>query len=287
MLIKAPAKINLFLEVGRKKGNLHEIFSLVDIVSLYDLIYLKPSKKTKIEFISEWEIPKESNTVYKLISILKNRFDFDIEIKIKKNIPPGTGLGGGSSNAGTLLIYLNKIFNFGLKIDELVEIAKNIGSDTPLFIYQKRCIIKNFGDVVIPVSDFKLYYLILIPEISIKTKIVYDKLDQLGEYGNLTDFEDKVNILIEEIKKGNIIEAEKNMFNRLEKACFEINERIKEVKYEVEKLTGKRFFLTGSGSGLFSVFKEGEEVEKVREMIFLDGWKKYEAESVNFACKRR
>ena len=281
MLIKAPAKINLFLEVGRKIGTLHEIFSLIDIVSLYDLIYLKPSKKTKIEFISEWEIPKE-NTVYKLISILKKKFDFEVEIKIEKNIPPGAGLGGGSSDAGTILIYLNKFFNLGLKIEEMVEIAKNIGSDTPLFIYQKRCIIKNTGEVVIPVSDFKLYYLILIPEISIKTKDVYDKLDQIGEYGDLTDLEDKVNILIEEIKNGNILEVEKNMFNRLEKVCFEINTKIKEVKYEVEKLTKRRFFLTGSGSALFSIFKEKEEVERIDKKIFFDGCKKYKVESVNF-----
>jgi len=281
MLIKAPAKINLFLEVGRKKGNLHEIFSLIDIVSLYDLIYLKPSKKTKIEFISEWEIPKE-NTVYKLISILKKKFDFDVEIKIEKNIPPGAGLGGGSSDAGTILIYLNKFFNFGLKIEEMVEIAKNVGSDVPLFIYQKRCIIKNFGEVVIPVSDFKLYYLILIPEISIKTKDVYDKLDEIGEYGDLTDLEDKVNILIEEIKKGNILEVENNMFNRLERVCFEINSYIKEVKYEVEKLINRRFFLTGSGSALFSIFKEKEEVEKIEEKVFIDNCKKFKVESINF-----
>jgi len=281
MLIKAPAKINLFLEVGRKKGNLHEIFSLVDVVSLYDLIYLKPSKKTKIEFISEWEIPKE-NTVYKLISILKKKFDFDVEIKIEKNIPPGAGLGGGSSDAGTILIYLNKFFNFGLKIEEMVEIAKNVGSDVPLFIYQKRCIIKNFGEVVIPVSDFKLYYLILIPEISIKTKDVYDKLDEIGEYGDLTDLEDKVNILIEEIKKGNILEVENNMFNRLERVCFEINSYIKEVKYEVEKLINRRFFLTGSGSALFSIFKEKEEVEKIEEKVFIDNCKKFKVESINF-----
>ena len=280
-MIKAPAKINLFLEVGRKKGNLHEIFSLVDVVSLYDLIYLKPSKKTKIEFISEWEIPKE-NTVYKLISILKKKFDFDVEIKIEKNIPPGTGLGGGSSDAGTILIYLNKFFNFGLKIEEMVEIAKNVGSDVPLFIYQKRCIIKNFGEVVIPVSDFKLYYLILIPEISIKTKDVYDKLDEIGEYGYLTDLEDRVNILIEEIKKGNILEVENNMFNRLERVCFEINSYIKEVKYEVEKLINRRFFLTGSGSALFSIFKEKEEVEKIEEKIFIDNCKKFKVESINF-----
>ncbi len=281
MLIKAPAKINLFLEVGRKKENLHEIFSLIDIVSLYDLIYLKPSDKTKIEFISKWKIPEE-NTVYKLISILKNRFDFDVEIKIEKNIPPGTGLGGGSSDAGTILIYLNKIFKFGFKIEDMVEIAKNIGSDTPLFIYQRRCIIKNLGDKVIPVDDFKLYYLILIPEISISTKDVYDKLDQIGEYGDLTDLEDKVNILIEEIKKGNIVEVEKYMFNRLEKACFELNGYLKEVKYEIERQADKKFFLTGSGSALFSVFNEREEVEKIEKKIFLNGLKKYKVESIKF-----
>ncbi len=279
--IKAPAKINLFLEVGEKNNSLHPIYSLVDIISLYDNIYIKKSRKTEIKFISKWEIP-EKNTVSKLISILKKKYNFEVEIKIVKNIPPGSGLGGGSSDAAFVLIYLNKLFNFGLKLKEMVEIGKNIGSDVPLFFYRKRCIIKNYGEKIIPCKDFELYYLLLIPEIQIITKDVYNKLDEIGEYGRLTECEERVRILIEKIQDGDIKMVENNIFNRLEKVCFEIEKQLKEVRDEVEKITKKRFFITGSGGTLFSVYKEREEVAKVSNLIFLEGWKKLIVKSVKF-----
>ncbi|MGB9677262.1 MAG: 4-(cytidine 5'-diphospho)-2-C-methyl-D-erythritol kinase [Candidatus Ratteibacteria bacterium] len=277
--IKAPAKINLFLEVGQKDSSLHPLVSLIDIVSLYDFISLNPSQKTSINFISKWEIPTE-NTITRLISILKKRFSFEVDIKIEKRIPPGTGLGGGSSDAAYVLIYLNKIFNFGLNIKEMVEVAKKVGSDVPLFLYGKRCLIENHGDKVKTCNDFKFYYLLLIPEFSIKTSDVYNKLDELGDFGNLTYAREKVRILIEKIEEGDIYKIEKNMFNRLEKPCFEVNKEIKEVKYEVEKKTGKKFFLSGSGGVLYSIFKEKEKVKKVKELIFLKNWEKIEVESV-------
>ena len=279
MLIKAPAKINLFLEVGEKKNSLHPLISLVDIVSLYDFIYIKPSEKTNVNFISKWKIPQE-NTVTKLISILKKRFNFEVDIKIEKKIPPGTGLGGGSSDAAYVLLYLNKIFNFGLNIDEMIEIAKEIGSDVPLFLVRKRCLIENFGEKIKICDDFKFFYLLLIPNFSIKTSDVYNKLDQLGDFGDLTYAKEKVKILLEKLKEGDINKIEKNMFNRLEKACFEINSEVKEVRDEVEKKTGKRFFLSGSGGVLFSIFKGKEEVEKINHLFFLKNWEKLEVESV-------
>lgn len=281
-VIKAPAKINLFLEVGKRDNSLHPIVSLVDIVSLYDYIYIKPKEKTEIKFISKWEIPKE-NTVSKLIRILKRRFNFDIEIKIKKNIPPGSGLGGGSSDAGILLYYLNKIFNFGLEMKDMIKIAKRIGSDVPLFLWRTRCIIRNYGDDVIPLEeDFKLYYLILIPQFPVKTEDVYNKLDEIGEFGDLTETFSKVRILINAIRKGDIEMAEEYIFNRLEKPCFEIKKEIKEVRDEVEKIINKKVFLSGSGGCLFSIFREKEEVKKNIKKILLKGWKKLMVESINF-----
>ncbi|MCM8766451.1 MAG: 4-(cytidine 5'-diphospho)-2-C-methyl-D-erythritol kinase [Candidatus Omnitrophica bacterium] len=278
--IKAPAKINLFLEVGERQNSLHPLVSLVDIVSLYDYIYLKPSRKTNINFISKWKIP-EDNTIVRLISILKKRFSFQVDIKIEKKIPPGTGLGGASSDAAYLLLYLNEIFNFGLKIEDMVEIGKKIGSDVPLFFYRKRCLIENCGEKVTVCDDFKFYYLLLIPQFPISTKDVYNKLDKMGEFGNLTEAMEKVKILMEKIKELDIDKIEENMFNRLEKPCFELNNKIKEVRIEIEKKTGKRFFLSGSGGVLYSLFKEKEEVAKIKNLIFLEGWKKVKVESVH------
>lgn len=279
MFLKAPAKINLFLEVGEKEDFLHPLVSLVDLVSLYDYIWIKKAKNTRISFDSQWSIPQE-NTVSKLIGILKNFYDFDVEIKIKKIIPPGSGLGGGSSDAGTVLIGLNKLFNFKMKIDDMIKIAFKVGSDVPVFTYGKRCIISGYGEKILPCKNFKLFYLIIVPNFNVSTKDVYDQLDKDKDFGDLTTAEEKVRILIEEILRANIKEVEEIMFNRLEIFCYKIKKEIKEVRDEVEKITKKRFFLTGSGGGLFSIYKEKEEGEKVYNLINLKNVRKYLVESI-------
>jgi len=120
MKILAPAKINLFLEVGEKKENLHPVVSLVDPISLFDTIEIKKSKNTKIFFHSEWKIP-ENNTVKKAVDLFRKKFNLDggIEINIWKKIPPGSGLGGGSSNAAAVLKNLSCLFKLNLKKEEL------------------------------------------------------------------------------------------------------------------------------------------------------------------------
>lgn len=277
----APAKINLYLEVGEKTDNFHKIVSLVEIISLYDEIYFSPSHDVKVEFIPDYGIPQE-NTVTKAVSLLKEKFCIKkgIDIKIFKNIPPASGLGGGSSNAACVLESLCEIWDIDLEESELYKLGAEIGSDVPLFLYGKRCVVEGRGEKITPL-DFKstLWYFILTPPFPVSTHLVYNYYDKMGLKGDLTKAKEEIKILIEFMKEGNIKMMENIIYNKLGEVSEGIWKEIKEFRIYMEKKTGKKFFISGSGGAIFSVFKE-----KPEEILLAPGeskWKSFLVKSLN------
>jgi len=283
MKILSPAKVNLFLEVGHLEKCLHRLISLVDIVGLYDTIEIKEAASTEVKFLSEWKIPDE-NTVTKTISLLKERFSIkkDVSVTIRKRIPPGSGLGGGSSNAASVLMALVGLW--GIRTDEgqLMKIASMIGSDVPLFIKRKRCIIEGFGDKITckGIPSIPLVYCLLIPPFAVSTGAIYKEMDILGEEGDLTEGIRRIKILIEYIMKEDIKRIERSIFNRLESPYFNLWKEGKEVKERIERKTGKKFFVSGSGGTLFSVFLNRAEAEEKARFLDIPDWKRYVVESI-------
>ena len=275
MKVIAPAKINLFLEVGKKINSYHKIISLLEMITLHDEIELLPSDRDEIEFLSEWEIP-DDNTIRKTVELIRKITDCKrkVKIKVRKKIPPGSGLGGGSSDAASVLKGLNKLWKINFNNEKLLEIGKKVGSDVPFFIFGRRGIIEGCGEIVRDVNCKTIFkYLLLIPPFQVKTEEIYRELDREEEYGDLTEGKKKIKILLAAMEKNNIKEMENIMMNRLEKPCFNFKKEIKEVREEIEKITGRKFFLSGSGGTLFSILYSEEEVEKVRHLPFLKEWK--------------
>ena len=132
--IKAPAKLNLHLQVLNKRSDgYHNISSLFTIIDFCDSITLKKNEKT-IEL--EESTPIKDNIVLKAANLLKEKFSVKegVSITLTKNIPDQKGLGGGSSDAASVLIGLNKIWELGLSKNELSVLALELGSDVPFFI---------------------------------------------------------------------------------------------------------------------------------------------------------
>ncbi|HPP30512.1 MAG TPA: 4-(cytidine 5'-diphospho)-2-C-methyl-D-erythritol kinase [bacterium] len=283
MKILAPAKVNLFLEVGYSIKGLHNIVSLVDMVDLYDTIEMEEASDTEVKFLSEWKIPGE-NTVTKALFLFRDIFHIkkNIRITINKKIPPGSGLGGGSSDAAAVLLSLTSFWNVKTTEEQLIRIASLIGSDVPLFIKGRRCIVEGTGDKISceGISSVPLVYYLLIPSFAVSTEAVYREMDILGEKGDLTEGMRKIKILNEYIMRKDISKIEKSMSNRLERPYFNLWKKGKEVKKRVEKETGKRFFVSGSGGTLFSVFLDRSEAEKKTRFLDITGWKGYVVESI-------
>ncbi|MDQ1340116.1 MAG: 4-diphosphocytidyl-2-C-methyl-D-erythritol kinase, partial [Campylobacterota bacterium] len=143
MLEKSYAKINVYLKIVGFKDGYHLINSRFVIVKeLYDLMWFEKSAGLEFEIVGDFDCPKEQNTIYKAYKALikhqpkKEIADFVKNNKavVYKNIPSFAGLGGGSSNAATFLLMINKALNLNLSKEELNEIGLEVGADVPFFL---------------------------------------------------------------------------------------------------------------------------------------------------------
>jgi 4-diphosphocytidyl-2-C-methyl-D-erythritol kinase len=282
--ILTPAKINLYLEViDKRKDGYHNIYSLIDLIGLYDEIEVHPSKNTKVKFYGKWKIP-ENNTVIKTLDILKTKFSFKsfpFFIKINKKIPPGSGLGGASSDAAAILKVINKLSNLNLDEKTLIDIGTSIGADVPLFLKGKRCIIRGKGEKVKPIINLnkKFKYIIYVPNFEISTKIIYEKLKSFN-YKNLTSAKADIKILLNFMYNNDIENIEKKIFNRLEEVSLSFQEEIKKTKIFLEKFYNKKFFLTGTGGALYSIFSKNTIINNFLPVNKLKNWQKIITDSI-------
>ena len=184
--IKSYAKINYALNVVGKSKSLHIIESLVGFLSLHDEIKIRKieSKNHKIKFIGIFSKDIElNNTVSNLLKnieskkLLKNKY----QIIINKNIPPKSGLGGGSMNAANILNYFIKKGLINPKKKEIAEISNSVGSDVILGHYSKNLILKNNNQIKISSSKQKFYTLIVKPNFGCSTKKIYSKVKKFSK----------------------------------------------------------------------------------------------------------
>ena len=147
MILKSPAKINLFLNIVNKRNDgYHDIETYFQLINLYDEITLDVISGSKINFSSNSDLLCDDNNLcVKAAEILKNHVlvghEHNASIKLLKNIPIGGGLGGGSSNAASVLLGLNDLWKCNLKKEELLSLGEKLGSDVPVFINGFSCLL--------------------------------------------------------------------------------------------------------------------------------------------------
>ena len=182
MQILAPAKINLSLRVlGRRSDGFHEIETLIAPISLCDEIKIEQrSDKQKIAFrCDDPSVPKgEDNIVVRAANLFfeETKIISGISIALKKRIPHGAGLGGGSSDAASTLLALNELFETNLRREMLAKMAEKIGSDVPMFIFQSAAVCEGRGELVNPTRlREQLSVLLLKPEFGVPTQWAYSQ----------------------------------------------------------------------------------------------------------------
>src|SRR5215475_12032046 len=182
MQVIAPAKINISLRVlGRRSDGFHEIETLIAPISLCDEIKIEQRfGKQKIAFrCDDPSVPKgEDNLVVCATKIFfeETKISSGVSIELKKRIPHGAGLGGGSSDAASTLLALNEMFETNLPREALAKMAEMIGSDMPFFIFQSAAVCKGRGELVSPAkSREQLSVLLLKPEFGVPTQWAYSR----------------------------------------------------------------------------------------------------------------
>ncbi|MFN3814067.1 MAG: 4-(cytidine 5'-diphospho)-2-C-methyl-D-erythritol kinase [Aquificaceae bacterium] len=266
--VLSPAKVNLGLWILRKRPDgYHDIFTVYHAVSLFDEITIKEGP---LSVQTSTNIPQEENIVYKALKIMERLLDRDLEfsVYIKKNIPQGAGLGGGSSNCATVLKAVNSLLGEPLTLDELKDIARMVSSDAPFFFHCGTAVGREKGDLIEKIEDLSLKLTIIYPNINVPTSKVYGMVNETSLTYDLED--DKI---VSSLIEGNF----KVLENKLGDIAMSTFPQIGEV-YRFLKSLGYSPLVSGSGSCVFYI---GESSKEVQEGARLRGWKVYRVESYN------
>jgi 4-diphosphocytidyl-2-C-methyl-D-erythritol kinase len=173
----SPAKINLFLHiVGRRNNGYHNLETLFQFLDYGDTITIKVTNNGKLNLLTPIEgVKNEDNLIIKAASLLKtsSECDFGADISVNKVLPMGGGLGGGSSNAATILIALNTLWDCNLSEDDLASLGLSLGADVPIFIHGFSAFAQGIGEQLSPAFPEECWYLISKPDCSISTLKVF------------------------------------------------------------------------------------------------------------------
>ena len=275
--IKSYCKINLSLKVLKKLRNgYHNIISLITFCELHDIISISKirSSKDKISFSGKFKkgINKNSNTVTKVLNLLRKKKllkNQTFKINIQKNIPHGSGLGGGSTNAADLLNYFNLKMKPQLNKKKITKIASQIGFDVPISMERKNTYLTGRKDEILRLNHkFKLNLLIVYPNLICSTQKIYNKNQKISFSKPQSSFYIKDN--------EQLINFLKNENNDLQKTVIEIYPKIKKIINHIESQNGCYFSrITGSGSaciGIFSNMKNAIYAQKLIKVKYPKYW---------------
>ncbi len=272
MKIKSNAKLNLFLKVVGKSGNLHKLESLMVPIDLYDYIEIKESDEDKIIGM---DIPIEQNLMYKALCKVRDLYNVNkyIEIKIEKNIPVFAGMGGGSGNAASIILALNKLWDLKMSNEEMLSIGKQIGSDVPFFIINKPAFVSGTGDKIVEKNEFsKIKGLLVYDGDRASTKEVFERLDNMPI--SINNRMDKSIDKIYENANKNLSFIYNSIYNieyinDLEKGLdLMVYSKIQNIKNELMSHGAVYSLMTGSGGCVFGIFENDTDVEKCRKALF-------------------
>lgn len=173
----SPAKLNLFLHItGQRANGYHDLQTVFQFIDLYDDIHIRTTEKSDIELLTPIAgVANKDNLIVKAAELLKKSSGCSLgaEIKIDKILPMGGGLGGGSSNAATILLALNALWQTNLSLAELAKLGLTLGADVPIFIHGYAAFAEGIGEHLTPVSPTEYWYLITRPDCSISTAEVF------------------------------------------------------------------------------------------------------------------
>ncbi len=268
MKLDSPAKINLFLYIiSKREDGFHNLLSLMTEISLCDEIEFDFNRKNISIECKYPDVPEdESNLAFKAAKIFFDRLSSyraqkinkGINIKIKKRIPPGGGLGGGSSNAACVLKALNKWHNHPFSNTELMEMGLQLGADIPFFIRGGYALAQGTGEDLTPCNTYLPYYILLVyPGFSSSTADVYKNIDLSLTKNIKFNNNDLINIC----KSDREMKIKEFLHNDLELSACGIYPRLKSIKNKMTDFLHEKVFMTGSGSSFFVLFSDLSKAE--------------------------
>ncbi|GER67649.1 4-diphosphocytidyl-2-C-methyl-D-erythritol kinase [Weizmannia acidilactici] len=263
LLVKAPAKINLSLDVlGKREDGYHEVEMIMTTIDLSDHLELSELRENEIKIVSQNRfVPDDQrNLAYQAARLLKERYGIrqGVEIAIDKVIPVAAGLAGGSSDAAATLRGLNKLWNLGLSLDELAELGAEIGSDVSFCVYGGTALAKGRGEKITKLPAPPNCWVILAkPPIGVSTAEIYKQLD-LNQFVH-----PDINGMIEAIRGQDFQKICRLAGNVLESVTLKAYPQVAHIKTQMKRFGADLALMSGSGPTVFGLVQYDSRLQRI------------------------
>lgn len=261
MILNAYAKINLSLDlVGKRDDGYHLLRTVMQTVTLHDIISLEAMSCGIGITCNKKYIPTDNrNIVYKIAQAF---FDYTgikggVRIGLKKYIPCGAGLGGGSADGAAVLDGLCELYGVSMTAEQKVGLTQDIGADIPFFFYGGTALCEGIGEKVTPLADMPECWMVIAkPPVSLSTPAIFKSPLTAGNFGG-----DSTEGIMKGISNGDVSEIAHNCKNALEPASLELCPKIQNIKDGLVKSGALTAMMSGSGSAVFGIFKSHREAQ--------------------------
>lgn len=263
MELKALGKINLGLDVlGKRPDGYHDVRMVMQTIYLYDQITITKRKESGIGLSTNlFYLPvNENNLAYRAAKLLMDEFEIrsGVDIFLEKHIPVAAGMAGGSSNAAAVLYGINRMFDLGLSMEELMKRGVSLGADVPYCIMRGTVLAEGIGEILTPLPPMPRCQIVVAkPPVSVSTKMVYEKIDsrRIVEHPDIDG-------IIDGLKEGDVTKIASRMGNVLEQVTVEEYPVIDKIKKLMNKGGAKGAMMSGSGPTVFGIFTEKSLAKK-------------------------
>lgn len=268
--LKAYGKINLGLDVLRRRENgYHDVRMIMQTVGIFDQIDLIRSEQPGIQLETNLHyLPtNENNLAYQAAKLLMDEFQIKegMTIKLKKYIPIAAGMAGGSSNAAAVLFGVNKMFQLGLSMQDLMERGVKIGADVPYCIMRGTALSEGIGEILTPLPAVpQCHVLIAKPAVSVSTKFVYENLNANSLR---PEQHPDIDAIIEGINEQDIHKIADNLGNVLETVTIKEHPVIQEIKDQMIADGAIGSLMSGSGPTVFGLFTDPQVAQNAYENL--------------------
>jgi 4-diphosphocytidyl-2-C-methyl-D-erythritol kinase len=276
LIVRAPAKVNLFLEVlGKRPDGYHDLATLMVAVSLFDTLEFKedPSQAITLDLVTDPEDaavedrpPLDTgpdNLVRRAADLVRRHTGHagGVHISLLKRIPLEAGLAGGSSDAAATLLGLNRFWRLGLSSDELAALGAQLGSDVSFFLKGNAAWCTGRGEIVTPLDVRQPLWLVLVcPPVGLSTASVFRAL-------KVPDRPVDGSALCQALERGDVEEVGRGLFNRLQPVAEQLCPVIAELNARLARLDAAGHLMSGSGSTLFVLCRDQDEARRVADEI--------------------
>ena len=254
MYVKAPAKINLYLDVlGKREDGYHDLDMVMLPLELHDTLSLEHVPAATYTHIISDTIERQiidNNLVYRTHELLKKELDYkpNFVIRVHREIPFYAGMGAGSANAAAALKAFTKVGKLKLDEQTQIKLALKLGADVPFSLKNVPAHVEGIGEKVTPIKVKKQYHVVVIkPKQGLSTKLVFEESDKHHlKHGNVED-------VIKALENGDDSLLAKSVFNSLEDVSVSLCPEVSKVKEMMKKDGFKIVLMTGSGSCVFAL----------------------------------